>query len=164
MSYLGEKRPIMSNDNPFNEEISSFETIQGEQFNNQIKRKYISILGRKFLISENSSRPNQDGTIEEVLIEHVNTDDYGNPLPENPSRCAISHSGIVTPPEKTALCTSWLHWSQRSKIVALGQDGKETSNGPICSSCNTWERTLKFSGLILFLGVVSGILFGILSY
>lgn len=154
----------MGNDNPLNEGISSFEPTTGEQFNNHIKRKYISVLGEKFLFSENSSRPNEDGVIEENQVEYVNTDRFGNPFPENPSGCAISHSGIPTPVEKMALCTSWFHWGQRSKIIALGQDGKETDHGPICSLCNTWERTLKFSGFILFLGVAIGILFGILNY
>ena len=153
----------MSNDNPFNDGAMNPETIPGDMFNNLISRKRAQIGDQVYVLHETSSQADNDGTIIDDHTIYLHTDRAGNPLPQDPSQASISHSGIIAMPENTAICTSPLHWGNRSRTIAIGHDGHLTTSGAICSQCNGWRLTLSLAVFIVTTGVFIGLLIGILN-
>ena len=59
--------------------------------------------------------------------------------------------------EQLAICSSWLHPSNRSRNILLGHDGRETQTGAICSNCDSWHTTICIAFGIIGLGVLAGL-------
>ena len=153
----------MPNDNPFNDGELFPEPTSGETFTNLTTQRRVQIGGHEFITREHSIQPRDDGTYEDTQTVHVNTDRAGNPIPEDPSKAIISHSGIFVTPETAAVCTSWLHWGQRSRTISVGHDGHLTPSGAICSNCYGWYLTLTAVAFIIGGGCLLGILIGLLD-
>jgi hypothetical protein len=112
---------------------------------------------RQFVLEVTDSRPNEDGTYSDSELINIPMDHAGNPLPADPRSVIVSHSGLYIPSEgQRALCTSRLHVSG-SRNIFIGQDGRLTPNGAICSRCDSLIGTLW---ILIFILAAAGI-FGV---
>ena len=110
------------------------------------------------MLNAHETRPDGNGNFVTSEFINVVTDHAGNPLPENPRSVFVSHSGLfITSQDQLATCTSWLHPANRSRNILLGQDGRETQTGAICSNCDSWHTTISIAFGILGLGVLIGL-------
>lgn len=136
------------------------EQIKGKTITNVRRERVIQISDqdgaiRQFVMDVADSRPNQDGTYSDSELINVPTDRAGNPLPADPRSVIVSHSGLYIPSEaQRAVCSSWLHGA-RSRNIFIGQDGRLTPNGAICSRCDSLTGTIW---ILLFILAVAGIL------
>jgi hypothetical protein len=117
---------------------------------------------RQFVTKVTDSRPDDAGGFTDSELIRVPFDSAGNPLPEDPRKVRISHSGLyIGPEDKQAICTSWLHPPGRSRNILVGQDGHELpGGGAICSSCRFWLTTIYLGIGILALGLIIGLFKG----
>ena len=152
--------------NPF-EESQPQKHFKGDDiFNTQTRRvtRIIDSAGsaQEFVTGLYDSRPDGNGGFNDIEVTNLITDPAGNIFPIDPHYLiAKSHSGLfITSPEQGALCTSWLHAPSRSRNILLGQDGRLTAKGAICSHCDFWLGTLYVSVGIISLGLVLGIWHG----
>lgn len=151
----------MPNQNPFHEENAPREA-RGDQFSNLRTTKFVRILGPDgSILSETpvrtwESRPDQDGNYIESEGYNIQTDRAGNIVSQD-GVVGISHTGLVIDtPEKIGNCTSWLH-GNGSKIFLIGQDGRMTRNGGICSRCDFKLGTIYIAAVIFCFGAILGI-------
>ena len=104
------------------------------------------------------TRPDENGNYVDTELVNIVTDRAGNPLPEDPRSVLRSHSGLyITSPDQLAHCTSWLHPHGRNTNILIGQDGRLTPNGAICSHCDSWLGTIYIILTILAIGLILGI-------
>jgi len=151
--------------NPLREEGGQpREQVDGKDFINLKTSKKITIHGadgntQEHKVSENKSAPDKNGTFSDDETIHLIPDAAGRLMPEDPRDIiAISDSGLfITDPDQLATCTSWLHSGNRSRTILLGQDGRATPRGAICSHCDSILTTLFLAIGILGLGVILGI-------
>ena len=116
---------------------------------------------QEFVTRVTDSRPDEAGEYVDTELINVPFDRAGNPLPEDPRKARISHSGFyIGPQDKYATCTSWLHPPGRSRKILVGQDGSEVPGGAICSWCRFCLTTIYLALGILALGAIVGIFEG----
>jgi hypothetical protein len=152
----------MSN-NPLKDVFNTPEPTSGETFTNLKTIHRVGIKGQEHVIREESTQPLKDGTFEDIHTVNVHTDRAGQPIPEDPSKYTISHSGIFTTPENSAICNSWFHFGG-SRTIAVGYDGYKREENAICFPCYYWQLTFRAAALILLLGGLIGVITGILSF
>jgi len=147
--------------NPLKEENPQKE-INGEQIVNVKTQKVVRISDQNrnvqyIVIEEYNSYPDKDGSFIDSSLSNVITDDAGNPLPQDPRSVTISRSGLyISSKEQLAHCNSFLHFSPNRNIL-LGQDGRRTSRGAICSQCEFWLNSIYIFLGILGVGLVIGL-------
>jgi len=149
--------------NPFVEENQAHEVIKGEDVVNIRTERIVRIRNQDGsyednLVSVRETRPDGNGNfVDRELICDVR-DEAGNPIPED-LRSAIKSGGgaYITSQEQLGICTSRLHPSNRSRNIFLGQDGRETPKGAICSNCDSWHTTIYIAFGIIGLGVLTGL-------
>jgi hypothetical protein len=149
--------------NPLEEDNQSFEAVKGKSILNIRDETIVQY-------------PDQDGNLQQYVTEsiisepdgqggYVNRtykmpvyDRFGNPLPKEPGTVVYSHSHLpITSPDQLAYCISFLHPNGLSRNILVGQDGRLTPAGAVCSRCDFWMRTIYFGFAILGLGVVFGL-------
>ena len=147
--------------NPFSQPNPQ-EEHRGDSISQLNKRKVLRIRGEDGDIQDivaEGRRSIPDGQGGLIVDEYVNyqPDIAGNPIPQDLRNMYISHFGLYTPSEKAAMCSSRFHPSGISRNIFVGQDGKRTESGAICSRCIAWHVFIK-----LLLGVIgSGVLIGL---
>jgi len=152
--------------NPLKEENPQQE-IKGEHITNVHSQKAVRISDQNgntqdIIIGYHITHPDKDGRFIDSELINVVTDYAGNPLPEEPRSVIRSHSGLyISSPEQLAHCTSFLHFSpSRSRNIFLGQDGRATPNGAICSRCEFWLNSISIVLGIFVIGMVIGLFKG----
>jgi hypothetical protein len=149
--------------NPFRDESQQHEAYKGDDIVNTRTQKIVRIQNQNGNIQESvvgvrDSMPDQNGAYVDTEMINIMTDRAGNPLPQDPRSLQISHSGLyIRFPEQMATCNSWLHSTNRSKTILIGQDGRLTPQGAVCSHCNFWLNTIYIALAILGIGATYGI-------
>jgi hypothetical protein len=149
--------------NPLREDNPSFETVKGKKVINDRNETIVQLPDqdgnlRQYVIESEISEPDGQGGYVNRTYKMPVYDHFGNPLPEDPSSVVFSHSRLpITSPDQLAYCTSFLHPGGLSRNILVGQDGRLTPTGAICSRCDFWMRTIYFGFSILGIGVVFGL-------
>ena len=140
-----------------------FEAVKGEKIINIRKQKVVRIPTQdgnfqEIVMNEITSEPDGTGSfLDRELINQI-TDHGGNPLPEDPRSAIISHSGLyITSRDQLSHCTSILHPHNRSRNILIGQDGRLTPGGAICSRCDYWLTTIYITLGIVGVGFIWGL-------
>ena len=147
--------------NPFDEENPQREII-GENIINNIRQKVVRISDqngniREVVIEAFSSIPGENGNFTDSDLQNVVTDHAGNSLPKDLDSIKISNNGLfISHSDDTDHCSSFLHFSPNRNIL-IGQDGRRTSRGAICSRCEFWLNSIYIFLAILGVGLVIGI-------
>jgi len=150
--------------NPLKEDAHPQEVQKGESITNLNTQKSIKLVMpdgtiRTFITTENSSGIDQDGQATTTKTTYLVFDPAGNPMPLDPRKLILSHSGCFIPtPEQRAICTSIFHRSP-NRNISIGQDGYVLPNGAgICSSCRSIRTTIFIVLAILGVGIFLGVL------
>jgi hypothetical protein len=150
--------------NPLKEDANPQEVKKGESItnlNNQKSFKMIMPDGtiRTFITTENSSGIEQNGQGTTTETTYVLFDPAGNPMPLDPRKLILSHSGcFILTPEQRAICTSIFH-SRPNRNILIGQDGYLLGNGrAVCGHCQSIRTTILVVLGILGIGIFWGLL------
>ena len=149
--------------NPFEKDKPAHETKKGEDIINNRKERVIRIRNQDgtyedILVSVRETRPDENGNFVDTELICDVRDQAGNPIPEDLRSAFLSCTGAyITSQEQLAICSSWLHPSNRSRNILLGHDGRETQTGAICSNCDSWHTTIYIAFGIIGLGVLAGL-------
>jgi hypothetical protein len=113
----------------------------------------------EFTITENESRPDENGDYVDIETTNLVIDASGTVIPADPGMISgLSHSHLfITAPEQAAVCTSWLHPRNRSRTIKVGFDGRKTANGAICNYCDSRLDTIYIVIFIFCLAVIWGL-------
>jgi hypothetical protein len=154
----------MAPKNPFNDGGQPKEQKPGDKTINRKVIRKTRITGPKgrsdeYTVSENDSRPDDNGTYIDSEMKHIMTDPSGMALPEDSTKVlAFSYSGLfISSPQEMALCTSWLHPNNFTRIIKIGFDGHATEAGAICDVCQGKSDTIYGVLFILCLVIILGI-------
>ena len=140
-----------------------FEMLKGKKIINDRNETIVQLPDqngnlRQYVIESDISEPDGKGGYVSRTYKMPVYDRFGNPLPKDPSSVIFSNSNLpITSPDQLAHCTSLLHPSGLSRNILVGQDGRLTPAGAICSRCDFWMRTIYFGFAILGIGVVFGL-------
>ncbi|MEA1878407.1 MAG: hypothetical protein U9N86_16315 [Bacteroidota bacterium] len=158
----------MPPENPLREQSEPREQLTGDEIINTRTQRVVRITNQDGIVQDvltdvHDSRPDGNGGYIETDVIHVATDAAGNTFPEDPhSLEAISSTGLyVKSVENQAECTSWLHTPGRSRTIRVGQDGRRTVNGAICTQCDFWIGTIYLTIGIIAVGLILGIWKGV---
>ena len=153
--------------NPFDEKNPQKE-IKGENIINVRTQKVVRIIDQngneEDIITEiHDSRPDESGGYIDSNFINYRVDQAGNPHPEDPCSVIRSHSGLfISSQDQRSHCTSFFHFSPNRNVL-LGQDGRATPSGAICSRCDFWLNTfyivLGIFGIGLIIGLYKGTYF-----
>jgi len=149
--------------NPLRENDQPREETTGDQITNVRTERTVRIAGpdgnpQEFTTEIHDSRPDENGNFNIRELINAPTDHAGNPLPEDPRSLIISHSGLyITSPQQLGHCTSWLHPANQSRNILLGQDGRATAGGAVCSRCDSWLGTIYTMGAIFAIAILLGV-------
>jgi hypothetical protein len=151
--------------NPFSQPNPQ-EEQRGDSISRLNRRKILRIIdedgtAREIEVEGRISMPDGQGGI--VVDEYVNyqADSAGNPIPKDLRQLHISHSNLFIPSEKElAICSSRLHPPGVSRNVYVGQDGKLTQSGAICSRCIAWHSYAKLLLVVIGVGALIGLFWG----
>ena len=150
--------------NPFSQPNPQ-EEHRGDSISRLNRRKILRIIDedgnvQEIVVEGRVSMPDGQGGI--VVDEYVNyqADSAGNPIPQNFRQLCISHSGLYTPLEKAAMCASRFHPPGVSRNIFVGQDGKRTESGAICSRCIAWHLFIKLLLGVIGVGTLTGLMLG----
>lgn len=136
----------------------------GDKISNVSQRKITRIISpggveQNFVVEERSSVPNGHGVYEDTVRNTVVMDAFGNPLPKPGEPFFQSHSGLyIRSLEQLAHCTSRFHPHHRTRNILIGQDGRLTPDGAVCSHCDSMGRTIWIFFAIIGFGIVFGVL------
>jgi hypothetical protein len=150
--------------NPLKEDAHPQEVQQGEGITNLKTQKSLTVIMpdgtvRTFITTENFSGMGQNGQVTNAETTYVVFDPAGNPMPMDPQKLMLSHSGcFISSPEQRATCTSIFHRGL-NRNISIGQDGYVLANGAgICSSCQSVRTTIFIVLAILGFGIFWGVL------
>ena len=150
--------------NPLGGDGPPREEVTGDRLMNQRVTRRIRILRpdgsvQEVPISENESRPDEDGNYNETETTNLVADTSGSVIPSDPRMIrGLSHTDlIINSQEEAAQCTSWLHPRNRSRTIKVGFDGRRTASGVICSYCDGRLGTIYIVIFIFCLAVIWGI-------
>ena len=151
--------------NPFSQPNPQ-EEQRGDSISRLNRRKILRLRDedgnvQEIVVEGRVSMPDGQGGI--VVDEYVNyqADSAGNPIPQNFRQLRISHSNLFIPSEKElAICSSNLHPSGVSRNIYVGQDGKLTQSGAICSRCIAWHSYIKLLLGVIGVGALIGLMMG----
>ena len=149
--------------NPLGQDSRPLEEAKAEEIINTRTQRSVRLIApdggaQEILMDIKDSIPDENGNWVDTELVNVVTDRAGNTLPDDPRSVTLSHSGLyITSPEQRAECTSWLHPPGRSRTIFIGQDGRLTANGAICSRCDFWLGTLYLIIGILAIGFIVGV-------
>ena len=149
--------------NPFKDNSEQFEAVKGKDIFNIRDETIVQF-------------PDQDGNLRQYVTESVISepdgqggyvnrtykmpvyDRLGNPLPDDPGSVVFSHSHLpIASPEQFAHCTSFFHPGAVSNNILVGQDGRLTAGGAICSRCDFWRNTVYLVLGVLAVGAIFGL-------
>jgi hypothetical protein len=148
----------MSSDNPLKKDHGE-DSVKGDQFNNLNTIRRVQIQGQVHEISSKLSQPDPNGVYQDTETISIVTDPAGNPLPEDGRPYAISWSGqFIRSQEQMAVCNSRFHQPNLSRTILVGQDGRLTPNGAICSRCQAWWTNIYIGLGIICIGCFIGLL------
>lgn len=133
------------------------EQINGDTLINTERKETLIINGQEFTCVESTIKPDGNGNYVETKKNHLVCDHAGNPLPEDPQSTILSWTGLFTPSKDSALCTSFFHSNRYSKNIFIGQDGRLTSNGAICSRCDYLLTTIYIGLGIVGIAAIWGL-------
>jgi hypothetical protein len=134
------------------------EQINGDSFINTERKDIVTINGQELIREESVTKPDENGNYVDTQKTHLLWDYAGNPLPEDPQLTIRSWTGLYIPSEdKRALCTSFFHSNRYSRNIYIGQDGRLTPRGAICSRCDYWLTTIYIAIGIVGIGVILGL-------
>jgi hypothetical protein len=149
--------------NPLRDDSQPFETLKGKKIINDRNETIVQFPDqngnlRQYVTESVISEPDGQGGYINRTYKMPVYDRLGNPLPEDPNSVIFSHSRLpITSPDQLAHCASFLHPGSLSRNILVGQDGRRTFSGGICSRCDFWMRTIYFGLSLLGLGVVFGL-------
>ncbi|WP_457572513.1 hypothetical protein [Desulfovulcanus sp.] len=155
----------MPNPNPLAEDNHPQEEIQPTQATNLQTSELVTLLQpaehqfQSITIRSHRSTLQDDGTYHEQTETCLAMDNAGQAMnTQDPTQVSLSHTGLwINHKEEGAICTYWLHPSNRSRSIKLGYDGRSTAGGAICSHCLSIRNSLLLCGALLLLGVLAGI-------
>ena len=150
--------------NPFNQEAQPREQ-QGAEDYSQISTKLVIHINRpdgsirEVPIQSHISRPNGNGTWNEIDVVNVIHDEAGNPMiVDDPQQIAISHSGLfITSPDKGGVCTSKLHPTWLPRNFLIDQDGKMVGSRGVCSHCMALMNRIQIILGVIGIGILMGV-------
>ena len=150
--------------NPLKEDVHPQEVKKGEGITNlNIQKSFRMIMPdgsiRTFISYEKHTGSVQDGQSIDSESTYVVFDPAGNPMPLDPRKLILSHSGCFIPaPEQRAICTSIFHSSPNRNIL-IGQDGNLLGDGrAVCTRCQSIRTTILIALGILGIGIFWGLL------
>ena len=149
--------------NPLKDDNQAFEVLKGNKIINDRNETIVQMPDhdgnlRDYVVESEISEPDGQGGFVNTTRKRPVYDRLGNPLPEDPSPVILSHSNLfITSPDQLAHCTSLLHPGRLSRNILIGQDGRLTPSGGICSRCDFCLRTIYFGFAVLGMGVVFGL-------
>ncbi len=149
--------------NPFRKNSEQFESVKGEDVLNVREETIVQF-------------PDQDGNLRQYVTESVVSepdgqggyvnrtyrmpvyDRLGNPLPDDPGSVVFSHSHLpITSPDELRRCNSIFHPRGVSRNILVGQDGRPTARGAICSRCSFWLNSIYLVLGVLAVGIIWGL-------
>jgi hypothetical protein len=134
------------------------EQTKGDKIINVVTKETVTINGQEFTREEAVTKPDENGNYVDTKKTHLIFDHGGNQLPEDPQSAILSWTGLIIPSEdKRALCTSFFHSNRYSKNIYIGQDGRLTPNGAICSRCDYRLTTIYIALGIVGIGFMWGL-------
>ncbi len=149
--------------NSLREDNQSQDPMEGDEIINVRSQRVARIVGpdgniQEVLMGSKISRPDVDGSYIDTELVNIQTDNAGNPLPDDPRTVIFSHSGLyITSPEQLASCTSRFHTPNRSRNILVGQDGRHVEGGAVCSHCDAWINTIYMGFGIIGIGLTLGL-------
>ena len=151
--------------NPFSQPNPQ-EQLRGDSISRLNRRKILRLKDEhgafQDIVAEGRiSMPDDQGGI--VVDEYVTyqADSAGNRIPRNLHDLHISHSGRYIPSKnELAICSSRFHPPGVSRNIYVGQDGKRTESGAICSRCIAWHLFIKLLLGVIGVGTLTGLLLG----
>lgn len=149
--------------NPFSDENEQFDAVKGKDILNIRDETIVQF-------------PDQDGNLRQYVTESVISepdgqggyvnrtykmpvyDRLGNPLPDDPGSVVYSHSHLpITSAGQLGHCTSFFHPGAVSRNILVGQDGRLTAGGAICSRCDFWLNSIYIVLGVLAIGAIFGL-------
>ena len=152
--------------NPLRESNQPQEQVEADQVTNTQTNRAIHIVGPngapvELDLSSRQSQLLEDGVYSETVITIIRVDAAGNPLPDDPEKVIISHTGLFPPPEQRGICSSGLH-NIPNRNTYLGQDGRMLPNGnAICNRCEARRNTIILALTLLAGVLLAGIIKGL---
>jgi len=151
--------------NPLNPGGKPHERLKAKDVLNQKKERilrfsYTDGSIREIVLEARESLPDGKGSYIHRETKASPRDHAGNTLGPEPERTIMSHTGLfIESPMQRALCTSIFHTSG-SRNILIGQDGRLTQRGAICSRCDYWLNTTYIGAGVIIFGIVIGIFRG----
>jgi len=149
--------------NPFKDNNEEFESVKGKDVVNIRDETIVQFPDqdghlRRYVTESVISEPDGQGGFVTRTYKMPVYDRLGNPLPDDPGSVVYSHSRLpVGSADKLARCTSFFHPGGLSRNVLVGQDGRLTAGGAICSRCDFWRGTIFMVLGVLAVGAILGL-------
>ena len=149
--------------NPFRDNNVQSEAVKGKDIINIRDETIVQFPDqdgnpRQYVTDAVISEPDGQGGYINRRYKMPVRDRLGNPLPEDPSTVILSHSNLfITSPDQLAHCTSLLHPVGPSSNILVGQDGRKTPGGAICSRCDFWLNSIYIVLGVLAIGAIFGL-------
>jgi len=159
----------MNPENTLNEGNPPQKLYEGDESTNletekKFRYKPFPDIEEEITLKKSKSVPDERGVYKDTEVTTVLVDRFGTPYPEDPRAAERSWSDLVIPsPEQKKACNSWFHSRNLSTSILVGQDGRETPTGAICSRCESCINSFYLLGVLAGLAVVVGVLFGSIS-
>ena len=152
--------------NPLNTDGKTHDKSKGKYFLNQKKERILHLINpdgsvKEILLSIRESIPDGEGNYIDREIIQSPRDSAGNTLGPDPTETVISHTGLyIHSADQRALCTSIFHSPNLSRNVLIGQDGRVTQRGAICSRCDYWLNTTYIAAAVIIMEITIGLFIG----
>jgi hypothetical protein len=149
--------------NPFKENNAEFEAVKGKDIVNIRDETIVQYPDQdghlqQYITESVISEPNGQGGFVNRTYKMPVYDRLGNPLPDDPGSVVYSHSHLpIVSADQLARCTSLFHPMAVSRNILVGQDGRLTAGGAICSRCNSWRISIYIVLGILAMGSIFGL-------
>jgi hypothetical protein len=156
--------------NPFKDNSEEFEAVKGKDIFNIRDETIVQFPDqdgnlRQYVTESVISEPDGQGGFVNRTYKMPVYDRLGNPLPDDPGSVVFSHSHLpVASADQFAHCTSFFHPGAVSKNILVGQDGRLTAGGAICSRCDFWLSTVYIVLGVLATGAIFGLLKAIVFF
>jgi len=150
--------------NPFSDNSEEFEAVKGKDIVNVRDETIVQFPDqngslRQYVTESVISEPDGQGGYVNRTYKMPVYDRLGNPLPDDPGSVVFSHSHLpITSSGQLGHCTSFFHPGAVSKNILVGQDGRLTAGGAICSRCDFWRNSIYIVLGVLAVGAIFGLL------